>query len=380
MKKIFSIALAVVMLFSIMSVCVSAETPATTYTGKASIMIAGDNSLNPENFEISLALNNHKLGALDGASTEFTYTLDKVENPFGVSYFTNPEEFFAFYTDEEFTGSSIEIEFTVELVSDEIFGQLDYIITIKGFSAPLDAGIDLGILGGLIGGGDDSADISAKLPTDIVYNGTIEGVPTIDTSTIQILGRPEKSDYYDSEKFDATGLKLAFSLSNGKNGTFTYNEANAHMFSFIPTTNENLTCYDSEVSVFIFGTYIMNTPISVEHKWSCDAEGNPAYVNITTDKYSDNKPGYHAIVCEGCGETHDAQPHTVDPNAWTYNNDQTFVANGTESNTCLDCGTVLIRDTFGTAGFNTTFADMHFIKVIFEYINVLFRFIGAATY
>ena len=104
---------------------------------------------------------------------------------------------------------------TKQLQLLDLLGQLDYIITIKGFSAPLDAGIDLGILGGLLGGGDDSADISAKLPTDIVYNGTIEGVPTIDTSTIQILGRPEKSDYYDSEKFDATGLKLAFSLIFG---------------------------------------------------------------------------------------------------------------------------------------------------------------------
>ncbi len=376
MKKFLSIVLAIVMLFSIMSVCVSAETPATTYNGKASVMISGDHSLDPENFDISLTLDNDKLGAFDGASTDFTYTLDKVQTPFGVDYFTNPEEFYAFYTSEEFTGSSIEIEFTVELVSDEIFGQLDYVITVKGFSAPLDLGIDIG---GLLGGSGD-ADISAKLPTDVVHVGTLEGVPTIDTSTIQILGRPEKSDFYDSEKFDPSGLKLAFTLSNGKTGTFTYNDANAHMFSFTPTAKENLTCYDSEVAVFIFGTYIMTTPISVQHKWSCDANGNPAYVNITTDKYSENKPGYHAIVCEGCGETHDAQPHTVDPEAWTYNNDHTFVANGTESNTCLDCGTVLIRDTFGTAGFNTTFADMHFIKVIFEYINVLLRFIGAATY
>lgn len=378
MKKIVSIVLAVVMLFSVMSVCASAEGTGTTYTGEASVMISGDNSLNPENFNISLALDADTLGAFDGASTDFTYTLDKVETPFGVSYFTNPEEFFAFYTSEEFTGSSIEIGFTVELVSDEIFGQLDYIITIEGFSAPLDLGIDLG---GLLGGsGGEETDISAKLPTDIVHNGTIAGVPTIDTSTIEILGRPERSDYYDSEKFDPSGLKLAFALSNGKTGTFTYNEENAHMFTFTPTVKENLTCYDSEVAVFIFGTYIMSTPITVEHKWSCDANGNPSYVNITTDKYSDNKPGYHAIVCEGCGETHDAQPHTVDPEAWVYNNDHTFVANGTESNTCLDCGTVLIRDTFATAGFNTTFADLHFIKVIFEYINVLLRFIGAATY
>lgn len=380
MKKILSIALAVVMLFSVLSVCVSAEEAATVYTGKASVMVAGNNSLNPEDFEIALDLDNGRLGAFDGASTDFTYTLDKIETPFGVNYLTDPEEFFAFYTGDEFTGSSIEIEFTVEMASDEIFGQLDYIITIKGFSAPLDLGLDLGILGGLIGGDDDSDDISAKLPTDIVYNGTIEGVPSIDTSTIQILGQPEKTDYYDSEKFDATGLQLSFALSNGKSGTFSYNEENAHVFTFTPSANENLTCYDSEVAVFVLGTYVMSTPITVDHKWSCDAEGNRAYVNITTDKYSDNKPGYHAVVCEGCGETHDAQPHTVDPEAWTFNNDQSFVANGTESNTCLDCGTVLIRDSFGTADFNTTFADMHFIKVIFEYINVLLRFIGAATY
>ena len=101
------------------------------------------------------------------------------------------------------------------------------------------------------------------------------------------------------------------------------------------------------------------------------------FVNITTYKYTEENPGYHAFVCEGCGETHNAQHHTPKYEEWTYNNDQTFIANGTESNVCSDCGTILTRDTFGTADFNETFSDMHFFKVIFEYINMLIRLFSA---
>ncbi len=372
MKKVISIVLSVIMLISVMGICVNAE-DANSYIGSANIKIDATNTFNPETFDMSLSLNSDKLGVLDGESADFTYTIDNVRTLSGKNYYDDPEGFFADFTAEGFSGTTITVDFTVNFLSDAIFGELGYIITIKGFSAPLDLGIDLGGLGGLLGGGEDTEiDLSANIPTDIVQTGALEGVPTIDSSSIKILGRPEKSDYYDSEKFDPTGTKLEFSLSNGKTGTFTYNEENAKIFTFNPTTKEQLSCYDSEVATFISGIYVMSTPITVQHKWSA------GYASITTDKYTENKPGYHAIVCEGCGETHDAQPHTPKNSQWTYNNDETFVANGTESNECADCGTVLIRDTFGTAGFNTTFADMHFFLVIFEYINVLLRFITAA--
>ena len=63
---------------------------------------------------------------------------------------------------------------------------------------------------------------------------------------------------------------------------------------------------------------------------------------------------------------------------WTYNNDQTFTSNGTESSICMDCGAVLTRDVFSSADYNNIFANYHFLRVIFDYINTLLRILGAA--
>ena len=373
MKKILSIVLSIVMLASVVCVGANAES-GDTYKGYATIAIDKTNTLEPEDFEVTLAVDNSKIAALDGQSSDFTYTIDSIRTANGVSYDTEPEKFFAVFAEEDFAGLSLNIEFTVTFESDAVFGELGYIITIKGFSAPLDLGLDMGGLGGLLGGsGDTNIDLGANIPTDIVYTNVIPGLPTIDASKVTVLNIPERTDYYDTEKYDATGTELELTLSNGRIGKFAYNEENAHLFSFSPSANEQLSCYDTEVVTMIAGIYVMSTPINV----TCKLSDGP--VNITTYKYTESNPGYHAIVCEGCGETHDAQFHTPKYEEWTYNNDQTFVANGTESNVCADCGTVLTRDTFGTADFNTVFADMHFFKVIFEYINVLLRFIGAAT-
>lgn len=368
MKKLLSIVLVVVMMFSVVSVVANAEDSALVFTGSSRITLSNKCTFNPDNFSVSLSIDEKKIAAFDGESDDFTYEITSIRTPDGIDYNTDPEAFFAHYTAEDFAGSALEIDFEVKFASEAVFGELEYTVVVKGFSAP----IDLGGIGGLLGGATD--DVNANLPTDMTDSGIIEGFPSIDPSTVTLLSGASKISYTDAEAFNPNGVKISLALDNGKSGTLTYNEETAHAFTFVPTTGENLSVYDSEVAMLVYGTIIGYTPIIVEHKWS---EG---YVNITTDKFTYGKPGYHAIVCEGCGETHDAQPHTYDDEAWIYNNDETFVANGTESNTCLDCGTVLIRDTFGTAGFNTTFADMHFIKVIFEYINVLLRFIGAATY
>lgn len=372
MKKILSIVLSIVMLASIVCIGANAESE-NTYNGYASIKIEKTNTLDPEDFEVTLSIDDTKIGALDGETNDFTYTIDSIRTASGFSYYDNPEGFFAVFAAEDFSGATINIEFTVTFESDAVFGELGYIFTIKGFSAPLDLGVDMGGLGGLLGGGDTEVDLSANVPTDIVHKDVIPGLPTVDTSKVIVEKIPERTDFYDTEKYDPTGTELELTLSNGRTGKFVYNEENAHMFSFSPSANEQLTCYDKEVVTMIAGIYVMSTPINV----SCKYSDGP--VNITTYKYTEENPGYHAIVCEGCGDTYDAQFHTPKYEEWTYNNDQTFVANGTESNVCADCGAILTRDTFGTADFNTTFGDMHFFKVIFEYINALLRLIGGAT-
>lgn len=304
MKKILSIVLSFVILASVMCIGVDAET-GNTYKGYASITIDGTNTLDPEDFEVTLSIDDTKIGALDGETNDFTYTLDSIRTATGFSYYDNPEGFFAVFAAEDFSGATINIEFTVTFESDAVFGELGYIFTIKGFSAPLDLGVDMGSLGGLLGGGDDSdVDLSANIPTDIVHKDVIPGLPTIDASKVTVEKIPERTDFYDTEKYDPTGTELELTLSNGRIGKFVYNEENAHMFSFSPSANEQLTCYDKEVVTMIAGIYVMSTPINV----SCKYSDGP--VNITTYKYTEENPGYHAIVCEGCGDTHDAQFHT----------------------------------------------------------------------
>lgn len=374
MKKILSLFLSVVLIFSVVSVCASADS-GLSYSGVAKVIVDKKCSLDSGSFAISLAVNKNKIASFDGASSEFTYKINSLKNSKGDDYYTDSEAFFAEFTDEAFAGSYMDVDFTIDFVSEEVFGELEYTVTVSGFSAPVEIGGDLsGIIGSITGG---SSDLDVKLPTDLTTTGTITSFPAI--SSLSVLDIAKKNSYTDAEQFDPTGVKLSVSLNNGRSGVVTYGETSAHAFSFVPSAKENLTVYDTEVAMTFFGRILGYTPITVDHKWSCDASGNPAYVNITTNKYTEGNPGYHAIVCEGCGEAHDAKPHTPDEDNWTYNNDETFVNNGTSSTVCTDCGAVLTMDVFGTAGFNTTFADMHFIKVIFEYINVLLRFIGSAT-
>jgi hypothetical protein len=232
----------------------------------------------------------------------------------------------------------------------------------------------------------DDALSNVALPVEVKKTGNIWQFPAIDNITINNV--PVKSNYYDTEKFDLEGTQVyvetkvataydqrtdTYTYEAGKAGTVTYSEASSNMFTCNPSKDEKLSVLSTEVVTFFAGQYLSRIPVNVDHKVS------DGYVCITTDYYTENKPGYHAKVCEGCGEAHDAQPHEVDPEAWTSNNDATFMNNGTESTNCLVCNAVVTRNTFGTAGFNETFADYHFILVIFQYINVILRVINGAV-
>ncbi len=368
-KKILSLILVVVMIFSVTSICASAET-SLVYNGSANFKI-GKATFDPDSFEVTLEINPRLIGSFDGQNADFNYEITSIttsDGNFTYDYLVEPEEFIANFTKEDFSGAPLTVNFVVEFTSTGIFGELEYTVNVDGFSAPLDLG---GELGGLLGGSSDDS-LEAYLPTTFSTTGTIDGFPSIIPSSVSVLSVPEKTDYVDSEKYDATGLSLSFSTSAGETGIFTYSNETAYAFSCVPSASQNLSCGDSEVAVMVIGTPVYYSPITVSHDWS------DGPVNITTYKYTDDNPGFHAIVCEGCGETHTAEPHIPANAEWTSNNDQTFVANGTESNECAACGTVLTRDTFGTADYNTAFGDLHFLLVIFDYINVLLRFIGAA--
>lgn len=384
LRKILSAILVAVMLFSIFAINVSADAPLSfTVTESASVSAKG--SLMKELFNIKVSIDESKFCALDGYTDDYTITINsaKVKDPVTAEYYdyyTDPDKFFAVFTsgteENPFAGALVEVEFTIEFASNHVFGELNYTIDISGFMEPYSIGF----------GPVDDALSNVALPVEVKKTGNIWQFPAIDNITINNV--PVKSNYYDTEKFDLEGTQVyvetkvataydqrtdTYTYEAGKAGTVTYSEASSNMFTCNPSKDEKLSVLSTEVVTFFAGQYLSRIPVNVDHKVS------DGYVCITTDYYTENKPGYHAKVCEGCGEAHDAQPHEVDPEAWTSNNDATFMNNGTESTNCLVCNAVLTRNTFGTAGFNETFADYHFILVIFQYINVILRIINGAV-
>ena len=380
LRKLLSALLVAVMIFSIFAINVSADAP-LSFTVTETAAVSAKGSLMKELFNIEVSIDESKFCALDGYTDDYTITINsaKVKDPVTAEYYdyyTDPDKFFGIFTVEEFAGALVEVEFTIEFLSNHVFGELNYTIDISGFMEPYSIGF----------GPVDDALSNVALPVEVKKTGNIWQFPSIENITINNV--PVKSNYYDTEKFDLEGTqvyvetKVATSYDSrtdtyiyeaGKAGTVTYSEANSNMFTCNPSKDEKLSVLSTEVVTFFAGQYLSRIPVNVDHKVS------DGYVCITTDYYTENKPGYHAKVCEGCGEAHDAQPHEVNPDAWVSNNDATFMNNGTESTNCLVCNAVLTRNTFGTAGFNETFADYHFILVIFQYINVILRIINGAV-
>lgn len=384
-KKILSILLAIVMIASVMSVGAYAD-DVLVYTDNATYYINSKATLNPDNFSAALNIDQSKIAVLDGGTVDVTgHVISVVATHTSydgsihtADYVADPDAFFALFdkvvkdiayvkehnanNDDklpDIPNVELAVETEVRIGDPRAFGILEYTIDVVGFSEPMTIGL----------GPVDDLLSSVAIPVNLSFPGTIEDFPSIASKTV--IGKPVKTDYTDAEKFDPTGLAFDMALSNGETGTFTYSEENAHMFICTPTKSEKLTTYDTQVVIELLGEQVSKVPINVEHQWSS------SYVSITTDKYYENKPGYHAIVCEGCGETHDPQPHVVaDEEAWTANGDQGFLSNGTESNICADCGTVLVRDAHGSADYNDALADYHFIRVILDYINMLLSIIN----
>lgn len=402
MKKILSIVLAAVMLFTCTSIAVSAEepAPALSFEVTGSYFLAENVSVTEALFSHNLVIDDSKLCAFDGETKDYSYEMKSIVAN-GVDYVTDPEAFFASFSKEAgYAGTLLEVTFVMSFDSDKVFGTLDYTCSIMGFMSPLSIGL----------GPVDDALSNVALPVEVEIKGNIWQFPSVVSSSLNVIQRPTKQDYFDTEKFDLTGTQVyvetikavdrvekpaadgsmyyEYTYEPGYSGLVTYGPTSANMFTCNPDKNEKLSVHTSEVIAYFDGNEVAKLPVSVEHSWS------NGFVSITTDKYSENKPGYHAILCDGCGEATGAQPHipspVLDENGnvqydeegneicWTFNNDQTFTKNGTESSICMDCGAVLTRDVFNSADYNETFANYHFLRVIFDYINVLLRIINGA--
>ncbi len=400
MKKLLSVLLVAVMLFSsigLISVVAAEPTPALSYTVTGTYALTGKADAQKELFNVDVVIDSSKIAALDGESKAFTYTVDSVVAN-GIDYMTDEEAFFAAFDSEDYSGTNVEVTLTINFESDKVFGTLDYTVNIMGFMEPLTVGL----------GPVDDALSNVALPISVSISDNVWQFPAVDE--IDILARPTKQDYLDTEKIDFEGttigvktkvatsyvevpgasgaIERVYTYEEGYSGLIEYGPQTANMFSANPTKDEKLNVNVTEVIAYFDGIELVKLPVTVSHAWS------NGYSSITTDKYTEGKPGYHAIVCDGCGEAHDAQPHTPSPVldengnpvldeegnvvCWTYNNDQSFLNNGTESSICADCGAVLTRDTFNTADYNTDLANYHFIRVILDYINALLRIINGS--
>lgn len=400
MKKLLSVLLVAVMLFSsigLISVVAAEPTPALSYTVTGTYALSGKADAQKELFNVDVVIDSSKIAALDGESKAFTCTVDSVVAN-GIDYMTDEESFFAAFDSEDYSGTNVEVTLTINFESDKVFGTLDYTVNIMGFMEPLTVGL----------GPVDDALSNVALPISVSISDNVWQFPAVDE--IDILARPTKQDYLDTEKIDFEGttigvktkvatsyvevpgasgaIERVYTYEEGYSGLIEYGPQTANMFSANPTKDEKLNVNVTEVIAYFDGIELVKLPVTVSHAWS------NGYSSITTDKYTEGKPGYHAIVCDGCGEAHDAQPHTPSPVldengnpvmdeegnevCWTYNNDQSFLNNGTESSICADCGAVLTRDTFNTADYNTDLANYHFIRVILDYINALLRIINGS--
>lgn len=400
MKKLLSVLLVAVMLFSsigLISVVAAEPTPALSYTVTGTYALTGKADAQKELFNVDVVIDSSKIAALDGESKAYTCTVDSVVAN-GIDYMTDEEAFFAAFDSEDYAGTNVEVTLTIDFESDKVFGTLDYTVNVMGFMEPMAIGL----------GPVDDALSNVALPISVSISDNVWQFPAVDE--IDILARPTKQDYLDTEKIDFEGttigvktrvatsyeevpdasgaLHRVYTYEEGYSGLVEYGPQTANMFSANPSKDENLNVNVKEVIAYFDGIELVKLPVTVSHAWS------KGYSSITTDKYTEGKPGYHAIVCDGCGEAHDAQPHTPSPVldengnpildeegnvvCWTYNNDQSFLNNGTESSICADCGAVLTRDTFNTADYNTDLANYHFIRVILDYINAILRIINGS--
>lgn len=398
MKKLISVLLVAVLLVSSFSVLSFAESATgLSYTVTGSYALDEKTDAQKELFNVDLIIDSSKIAALDGESKAYTYEVDSIVAN-GIDYMTDEEAFFAAFDSEDYAGTVLEVTFTINFESDKVFGTLDYQVNVTGFMEPLTVGL----------GPVDDALAGVALPINVTFSDNVWQFPALDE--MEILQKPTKQDYKDTEKFafegtevavqtkvatsyvevpDATGaLHRVYTYEPGYAGLVKYGPETANMFTANPSKDEKLNVNVKEVIAYFDGVELAKLPVSVTHAWSS------SYVSITTNKVTEGNPGYHAILCDGCGEAHDAQPHNPtpvldengdlvldedgNPVCWTFNNDQSFLNNGTESSICSDCGAVLTRDTFGTADYNDSLANYHFIRVILDYINALLRIINGS--
>ena len=184
--------------------------------------------------------------------------------------------------------------------------------------------------------------------------------------TFALTQGPSKTEYYDYERFDPSGIVVTVTDStNAVVETVYYSNSVANRFSFSVKTSKVLTVDVTEVEIYLDGALAGTVAVTVNHKY----EENVSLGSTT-----------HGTRCAGCGDVipDTMEEHTYDDTAWTPNNNSTFVRDNTESNFCLVCNHEIVREIDGSAGYDIEFGEYQFLHDIMIYIDLLLDLIFGA--
>lgn len=177
--------------------------------------------------------------------------------------------------------------------------------------------------------------------------------------TFTLTQGPERTEYYDYERFDPSGIVVEIKDSTGATVETVYYSASLNnRFKFSVDLTKKLTVDVTEIEVKLDGAVVAIIPVTVNHKY----EENTSLGSLT-----------HGTKCFGCGyvDPDSMESHVYDDTAWTPNDDGTFARDNTESNFCLECNHEIKREIDGSAGYDIEFAEYQFLRDIMVYIDLL---------
>ncbi len=176
--------------------------------------------------------------------------------------------------------------------------------------------------------------------------------------TFTLTQGPTKTEYYDYEKFDPTGINVTITNESGAYVESVPYSSYPDRFQFSVNLSKKLTVDVTDVEIILDGVVVATVPVTVNHKY----EEN---TSLGSTK--------HGTKCFGCGYVvpDSMEEHTYDDTAWTPNDDSTFVRDNTESNFCLECNHEIKREIDGSAGYDIEFAEYQFLRDIMVYIDLL---------
>lgn len=354
MKKSLSVILAVIFVFSVFAVAVSAEN-SYTVNGSTFIKLPVGYKLDKDTFSVSFDISNGRLLNATGGYGVTCTSFDAYVGDSSNYYNSNPDMFFEDVNAEK----EFELSLDTLLNPTALMGTLlhiDYVFTVNEGDKPVVGYADYKVT---VNGFYKGELTDETVFTSVSGSGSKDIVP-FEKSTV--VSAEVKTSYKDNEVPEIISA-TANVEANGVTYTATYAE-NPAIFEVINVAgNVSIDTEELEVAVPCGDATSFKVPVTVDHAWSSEC--------------SSISKSSHAIVCEGCGEVDSTTvcAHTFDN--YVSDENATFVKDGTKTGVCTGCGATDTVNDEGTAGYVTKFAEFEFLYVIFDYISLIFEIIAA---